>query len=144
LQGKKGYTLGGAKTHSTKLLEVKPKIRKIIMNCIIPHRKQTNMLDLSATNPASNKKNLPLAPNPQKRKSTPQLNRTPSTTRRGMWMDETLKTTMDVVERGTHSLRRPNRSWNIRMSSIFNHLNGKIRSRKMGLRRVLTKERIQL
>jgi len=102
------------------------------------------MLDLLATNLASNKENLPLAPNPQKRRYTPQLNQAPSTTRRGMWMDETLKTTMDVVERGTHSLRRPNRSWNIKKSSIFDHLNGKIRSRKMGPRRVLTKERIQL
>ncbi len=55
-------------------------------------------------------------------------------------MDETLKTTMDVVERGTHSLRRANRSWNIPMSSLFDHLCGKIRSRKIGPRGVLTKE----
>jgi hypothetical protein len=29
----------------------------------------------------------------------------PSKTKRRMWIDEVLKTTMDVVERGTHSLR---------------------------------------
>ncbi len=51
-------------------------------------------------------------------------------------MDETLETTMDVVERGSHSLNRVNRSWNIPMSSLSNHLNGKTRSRKMGPRRV--------
>jgi len=114
------------------------------MNCIIPRRKQTNMLDFPSTNPTSNKENLPLAPNPQKKRSTPKLNQAPSTTKRGMWMDDTLKTTMDVVERGTHSLRRPNKSWNITMSSIFDHVNGIIKSRKMGPRRVLAKEKIQL
>jgi hypothetical protein len=31
------------------------------------------------------------------------LNQVPSTTRRAMWTDETLKIVMDVVEKGTHS-----------------------------------------
>jgi hypothetical protein len=44
----------------------------------------------------------------------------PSTTRKNMWTNEALKITMDVVERGTH-------------------LNGKTRSRNMGLGGVLTK-----
>jgi len=57
-----------------------------------------------------------------------------------MWIDEALKTTMDVIEKGTHSLRRVNKSWNIPMSSLFNHLNGKTRSRNMGPRGVSTKE----
>jgi hypothetical protein len=55
-------------------------------------------------------------------------------------MDEALQTAMDVVERGTHSLKRANKSWNIPMSSLSNHLNGKTRSKKMGPRRVLTNE----
>ncbi len=54
-------------------------------------------------------------------------------------MDETLETTMDVVEKGLHSLRRAKRSWNIPMSSLSNHPNGKTRSRKMGPRGVLIK-----
>ncbi len=53
-----------------------------------------------------------------------------------MWMDEALEIAMDVVERGTHSLRRANMPWNIPMSSLSNHLNGKTRSRNMGPRRV--------
>jgi hypothetical protein len=63
----------------------------------------------------------------------------PSTTQKGMWMDETLETTMDVVERGSHSLRRAKRSWSIPMSSLSNHSNGKTRSRKMGPRGVRIK-----
>jgi hypothetical protein len=58
-----------------------------------------------------------------------------------MWTNEALEVTMDVVERGTHSLRRANRSWNIPMSSFFDHLNGKTRSKKMGIRGVLIEEK---
>jgi hypothetical protein len=47
---------------------------------------------------------------------------------------------MNVVERGTLSLKRISKSWNILMSSIADHLNGKTRSRKMGLGGVLTKK----
>jgi hypothetical protein len=61
----------------------------------------------------------------------------PLTIRRSMWTNEALKTTMDVVEKGTHSLRRTNKSWNIPMNSLSNHLNGKTRFRKMGLGGVL-------
>jgi hypothetical protein len=61
-----------------------------------------------------------------------------------MWTDETLEATMDVVERGTHSLRRANKSWNIPMNSTTNHLNGKIKSRKTGPRGVLTKKKRML
>ncbi len=59
-----------------------------------------------------------------------------------MWTNETLKATMDVVERGTHSLRRVNRLWNIPMNSLIDHLNGKTKSRKMGLKGMLTKKRM--
>jgi len=67
----------------------------------------------------------------------------PSITKRGMWIDETLELEMDAIENGTFSLRRANKAWNIPMGSIFNQLNGKTRSRKMGLRGVLLKKRMQ-
>ncbi len=51
-----------------------------------------------------------------------------------------LEATMDVVERGTHSLRRANKSWNTPMNSIIDHLNGKTIFRKMGPKGVLTEE----
>jgi len=57
-----------------------------------------------------------------------------------MWTHEALKATMDVVERGTCSLKRVIKSWNIPLNSFFDHMNGKTRFRKMGLRGVLTNE----
>jgi len=51
-----------------------------------------------------------------------------------------LEEAMDVIEKGTHSIRKANKSWNIPMSSLVDHLNGKTKSRKMGPKGVLTKE----
>jgi hypothetical protein len=62
--------------------------------------------------------------------------------RKGIWTNGALKTTMDVVEKGTHSLSRVSRLWNIPMSSLINHLNGKTKSKEMGLGGVLTKKRM--
>jgi hypothetical protein len=64
----------------------------------------------------------------------------PSTTKRGMWTNEALDLTMDVVENGTYSLWRANRAWNIPMSSIYDHLNGNTRSKKMRPGGVLIEE----
>jgi hypothetical protein len=50
-----------------------------------------------------------------------------------MW---TLGTTIDVVEKWIHSLRKANKAWNIPLSSLSNHLNGKTKYRKMGPRGV--------
>jgi hypothetical protein len=63
-----------------------------------------------------------------------------SKTRRGMWIDKTLEVAMGVIERGTHSLRRASGSWNLPMSSLVDHLNGKIKSKKMRLGGVLIEE----
>jgi hypothetical protein len=63
-----------------------------------------------------------------------------SKTKRGMWTNEALEEAMDAIERGTHSIRKVNKSWNIPMNSFINHPNGRIRSRKMGLGGVFTKE----
>jgi len=68
LHGRKRYTFGGARMHSTKLLEARPRVRKKIMNYIIPRRRWTIMSDLQATNLTSNKENLPLVLDPQKNK----------------------------------------------------------------------------
>jgi hypothetical protein len=99
------------------------------------------MLDLQATDLTSNIENLPLVLDPQKNKSTPQLNQMPLTTRRGMWMDEALEISMDVIEGGTHSLKRANISWNIPMSSLYDHMNGKSKSKRMGPKGVLIEEK---
>ncbi len=87
----------------------------------------------------ANKEIFPLALKLQRKRST-QMNQVFSTTRRGMWTYEALELTMDVVENGTYSLRKTSRAWNILMNSIFDHLNGKPISRKMGPKCVLIEE----
>ncbi len=47
---------------------------------------------------------------------------------------------MEAVEKGTHSLRKASRSWNIPPNSLFDHLNEKTSNGKMGLASVLTQE----
>jgi hypothetical protein len=61
----------------------------------------------------------------------------PPKIKRGMWTSEMLEEAMDVIERRTHSIRKANKSWNIPMNSLVDHLNGKTRSKKMGLGGVL-------
>jgi len=47
---------------------------------------------------------------------------------------------MPLKEEHTIHPRRANNSWNIPMNSFSNHLNGKIKFKKMGLEGVLIKE----
>jgi hypothetical protein len=48
------------------------------------------------------------------------------------WIDEALKEVMEAIERGMHSLRGASRAWNILVTSLFDHLVRKTRSKKMG------------
>jgi hypothetical protein len=98
------------------------------------------MLDLQVIDPTSNKENFPPTPNPQRKRLTLQLNQMPSITRRGMWTNEALKVARDVVKRGAHSLRRASKLWNIPMNSLFYYMNGKTKSKKMGLSGLLRKK----
>jgi hypothetical protein len=77
------------------------------MNLIVPYRKWNNMLDLQATNPIVNKENLPLVLDPQTKRSAPQLNQVHSKTKKGLWIDEPLEATTNVIERRKHSLGGP-------------------------------------
>jgi len=45
-----------------------------------------------------------------------------STTKRDIWIDETLELIMDVVENRTYSLWRVSSAWNIPMSSISDQI----------------------
>jgi hypothetical protein len=58
-----------------------------------------------------------------------------------MWTYETLESSINVIERGTCSLRRVSMSWNIPLNSLSNHLNRKTRPRKMGLGGVFIKNK---
>lgn len=47
---------------------------------------------------------------------------------------------MNVIKNGTCLMRKATIFWNIPFTSFFNHLNGRITSRKMGPSRVLLDE----
>jgi hypothetical protein len=44
------------------------------------------------------------------------------------------------LKEGHIQLRKVNRAWNTSLNSLFNHLNGKTKFKKMGLRGMLTIE----
>jgi hypothetical protein len=54
-------------------------------------------------------------------------------------IDHQVEDAMDVVERGDTYLRKATMYWNIPLTSLSNHLNGRTRCRKVGLQGVLTK-----
>jgi len=51
---------------------------------------------------------------------------------------------MDTIENGTSLLKKISRHWSIPLISLFDHLYGKTRSRKLGPIRVLTLEENQV
>jgi hypothetical protein len=57
---------------------------------------------------------------------------------KGKWTSEQLEEAMDVVENGTISLRKASKQWNISLTSFFNHLYGKTRTRELGPIVILT------
>jgi hypothetical protein len=46
------------------------------------------------------------------------LNGTFVTCKKGMWTNDALETIMDVVEKGTYSLKNASRAWSIPLSSL--------------------------
>jgi hypothetical protein len=51
---------------------------------------------------------------------------------RGKWTNEAMEEAMDAIENGTISLRKASRHYNMIFTSLFDHLYGKTRSRKLG------------
>jgi hypothetical protein len=47
---------------------------------------------------------------------------------------------MEVVERGTNTMKKTSRNWGIPLSSVQNHLNGRIKSRRIRFGGVLNVE----
>jgi hypothetical protein len=67
-------------------------------------------------------------------------NRVPTINPRGKWSNESLETTMNVIQRGITFLWGANKFWGILVISLSDHLNGKTKSRKIGPPNVLTEE----
>jgi hypothetical protein len=54
------------------------------------------------------------------------------------WIDEHLEEALDVMKKGVTSLKKANKHWNILLTSLSSHLNGKTKSRKYGPLSVLS------
>jgi hypothetical protein len=52
--------------------------------------------------------------------------------KRGKWTNSQLEDAMDVVERRHTYLKKVAKYWNIPLSSLLDHMNGRIRCRKLG------------
>jgi hypothetical protein len=65
-------------------------------------------------------------------------NKVPNAIKQAKWIGQHLENAMDMVERGHTSLRKVAKYWNIPLTSLSNHLNGRIRIRKVGPQGVLT------
>jgi hypothetical protein len=78
-----------------------------------------------------------LGQNQQKNKK--KVNRCNQVNTRGKWINVALEEAMDAIENGT-SLGKLMKHWNIPLSSMSNHLNGKTRNRPCEPTSVLTKE----
>jgi hypothetical protein len=55
------------------------------------------------------------------------------------WIDQQLEDAMDVVVQGHTSLKKISKFWNIPLTLLLHHFNGRTRIRKMGLQGVLMK-----
>jgi hypothetical protein len=73
----------------------------------------------------------------QKKTKQTRVARNPSCVGRGKWTIEKLEDAMNIMERGITFLRGVNNFLNIPPTSLFDHLNGKTKSKKVGLLGVL-------
>jgi predicted transcriptional regulator len=63
--------------------------------------------------------------------------RMPTMSGRRKWTYETFKDAMDAIENINVTLRKASRLWNIPLNSLFNILNGKTRTKKVGVKGTL-------
>jgi len=56
-----------------------------------------------------------------------------------MWINQQLENAIDAMERGHTCSRKANRYWNIMLTLLLDHLNGRIKIKKMGPQGVLMK-----
>ncbi len=94
----------------------------------VPSRKQSGLQkELSQT-----KENVPSSYGQELARKQKRINRCDPLITRGKWSNKAFEEAMDVIENGTTSLRKVNKHWNIILTSLFDHLYGKTKSRKHG------------
>jgi len=87
-----------------------------------------------------NKENIPPKSTLKVDKST-KRNKVPTLTQQGRWTSEALEEAMNVVKIRETSLMKVSKFWYIPLTSFSNHLNGRTRSKKVGLAGVLMNEK---
>jgi hypothetical protein len=87
-----------------------------------------------------NKENIPPRTALKVNKST-KRNKVPTLTQQGKWTSEALEEVMNVVKTCATSLMKVSKFWYIPLTSLSNHLNGRTRSKKVGLAGVVMNEK---
>jgi hypothetical protein len=90
--------------------------------------------------PSQGKENVPPSLGQKPTKKQKKTNRCNPLITRGKPTYEALEKAMDEIENGRTSLRKVNRHWNIPLTSLFDHLDGKRRSKKPRPTSMLTLE----
>jgi hypothetical protein len=126
-----------AETHTPKLLEAKARGILNIMMLIMLCRRWIGIEHQLA----QNKTNV-LLHGSKPSKEEHKVNICNTINERGQWTNEALEETMDVIQRGTTSLKKASKQQTISLILLLNHLNGKTRFKKYGLVGVLTKKKL--
>jgi len=102
----------------------------------VPHRWHNAVIDQTTLD----QDNVPTHLASQTRQPCQVINKVPLEKKKGEMDRQSLEEAMEVIERGTRSLKKASRFWNIPFSFFSNHLNGNTWNMKMGPTCVLTKE----
>ncbi len=86
--------------------------------------------------PNTNQENIPPKLDPIRK--PPRVYKMPTISGRRKWTYEAFKEVMDAIKNINVTLRKASRLWNLPLNSLFNILNGKTRTRKVGVKGVLT------
>jgi hypothetical protein len=136
-QEKLKYTFSRGKVLSTCQLKVRARRKGKSMMLHVLHKRWSGMtMDWQ---PNTNQENIPPKLDPI-RKPT-RATRTPTMSVKGQWTNEAYEETMYVVECGNKTLKQTSRLWSILLSFLFNYLNGKTWTRKVGVGGILIVEK---
>jgi hypothetical protein len=88
--------------------------------------------------PNTNQENIPPKLDPIHKPTN--ATKIPTMSVKRQWTNEAHEEAMDAIKCGKKTLRQANRLWSIFLSFLFNHLNGKTRTRKVGVGEILIVE----
>jgi hypothetical protein len=78
----------------------------------------------------TNQENIPPKLDPIRK--SPRVHKVPSMSENTKWTNEAFEQTMDAIESHNTTLKKVSKLWNIPCNSLFNHINGKTQTMKVG------------